>query len=700
MDLTTSPQQNYNKFSTNETQNMLNESDLLESLIDLSSVHISDEETWLYSTEANNGGDAIKKLYSLGKSQNQSPESPSQRSIDTRTFTRPKKRITRPSVEKYNQDLYGTGDPLELSTDSLKKSLDSGIVVDVSEPITPTTPLHFDLAQPSSSYYFENVLAKATDGDSFQNMSPPSLVNSMCSSTFANLMDSSFIKNDPVLREISHKDYTDSILLQDCEPPLFQSISESFSSVNSDSPESFLKKVVLNHTRDLTKELDSSKGKNSEACVSNSTFDKIVQINPEETHPEPKCNTTTNYDSEGSLAGDPPTVYNENYGATYRRPPRKSHTFRKSDLKSDTLNATFRMSPADAVLDDAPSVVHQQRNTTLTLKNSGPYICGDETVTKESSEMLKNQLRHINDLNKLSYCVDRTQRLSPYKGDVVDDVTLKRNSIGSADSLDRMSSLSNCSSRGSNKMLNMADVDAIVEMQEKSLQQVMSTPKPNTGGKKLWEHNFISPIVANVHYSDSDTSSTEEYRSVKSSASKISLETDRSKPPKLSNLDKKPRTMLMGGTYKKPAPRSIPTSGNLQAGGLKSSQPNIRAPVMPPSNLKTMGTGLKGSYTNLRPISTYLPVAPPPLNQTVTQSSAEVNKTQTLTDDRPQMVHVPTANNARVAQVQPMIRAPVADASLKPRMSGLPRPISGLPRPVSRIPGPKRVPSRPTTSRY
>lgn len=37
-----------------------------------------------------------------------------------------------------------------------------------------------------------------------------------------------------------------------------------------------------------------------------------------------------------------------------------------------------------------------------------------------------------------------------------------------------------------------------------------------------------------------------------------------------------------------------------------------------------------------------------------------------------------------------MIRAPVADASLKPRMSGLPRPISGLPRPVSRIPGPKR----------
>lgn len=45
---------------------------------------------------------------------------------------------------------------------------------------------------------------------------------------------------------------------------------------------------------------------------------------------------------------------------------------------------------------------------------------------------------------------------------------LKRNSAGSADSLDRMSSLSNTSSRGSSRMLNMAEVDAIVERQEQS----------------------------------------------------------------------------------------------------------------------------------------------------------------------------------------------------------------------------------------
>lgn len=50
----------------------------------------------------------------------------------------------------------------------------------------------------------------------------------------------------------------------------------------------------------------------------------------------------------------------------------------------------------------------------------------------------------------------------------MNSANLKRNSAGSADSLDRMSSLSNTSSRGSSRMLNMSEVDAIVEQQEKS----------------------------------------------------------------------------------------------------------------------------------------------------------------------------------------------------------------------------------------
>lgn len=122
----------------------------------------------------------------------------------------------------------------------------------------------------------------------------------------------------------------------------------------------------------------------------------------------------------------------------------------------------------------------------------------------------------------------------------------KRSSIGcstgSADSLDRMSSISN-SSRESNKILNMADVDAIVEKQEQSkfnilinenfiyintfstgLNQVMSTPKPNSGPKRFFENHFISPIVPLEPLSDSELSSNDDYRSVKSSNSKISLE--------------------------------------------------------------------------------------------------------------------------------------------------------------------------------
>lgn len=126
----------------------------------------------------------------------------------------------------------------------------------------PTRPLSFDLSQPSNSYYFENMLANIRDNDSFQNMSPPSLVNSICSTTFANLMESSFIKNDPVLREIRDTDFTENILLQDSEAPMFHSITESCSSLNSDTPESFLKKVSRSETFkkkptfDLSKRID------------------------------------------------------------------------------------------------------------------------------------------------------------------------------------------------------------------------------------------------------------------------------------------------------------------------------------------------------------------------------------------------------------------------------------------------------------
>lgn len=61
------------------------------------------------------------------------------------------------------------------------------------------------------------------------------------------------------------------------------------------------------------------------------------------------------------------------------------------------------------------------------------------------------------------------------------------------------------------------------------------------------------------------------------------------------------------------------------ATGLAASHQNFHKftgkSELPPStysNLKTMSTKLKGSYTSLRPISANLPVAPPPLNGTHT----------------------------------------------------------------------------------
>mgnify|MGYP007005573468 CR=1 FL=1 len=51
----------------------------------------------------------------------------------------------------------------------------------------------------------------------------------------------------------------------------------------------------------------------------------------------------------------------------------------------------------------------------------------------------------------------------------------------------------------------------------------MSTPKPNMGAKKLWEHNFLSPIVTDAHEQMSDSDFSDEYKSVKSNlSSKVS----------------------------------------------------------------------------------------------------------------------------------------------------------------------------------
>lgn len=170
-----------------------------------------------------------------------------------------------------------------------------------------------------------------------------------------------------------------------------------------------------------------------------------------------------------------------NFNGTYRRTPRSKGTFRKSDIKNATLalNSTFDVTDnnvsnhntTQALIKDCSLKSFEQNNVVL----------GNLTITNEDTvEEMKKQLSEtvqITDLNRLSYCLDdeNIRMDATYtEEDLNRGINIKRSSLGcstgSADSLDRMSSLSN-SSRESNKMLNMADVDAIVEMQERSKYQ-------------------------------------------------------------------------------------------------------------------------------------------------------------------------------------------------------------------------------------
>lgn len=206
--------------------------------------------------------------------------------IDTRTFTRPKKKYNRPSIEHYTEEMYdlrsnSTEDVLQqeiqnyISSSKCTDSSNTSIISDdTCSRYTFNKPLHFDLTQSSSTNIFDNILMNASDIDSFQNMSPPSLVNSMCSSTFTNLMESSFIKNDPTLREIRDADYSGEILIHDTEPQLYQSFTESCSSLNSDSAENFLRRTLptLNGTFNLAQSQNSTY--NSDSDVGNTTVTK------------------------------------------------------------------------------------------------------------------------------------------------------------------------------------------------------------------------------------------------------------------------------------------------------------------------------------------------------------------------------------------------------------------------------------------
>lgn len=666
-------------------------------IIDVSQIIFDNDETWLYEsmkghkidTKVDNfikqQTDTLNDYLVKDLTQDICSKESSSKYINTQTFTRPKRKFIRPSIEKYNQEFFSDNEPINRS--SSPESPLSKTSVEHSQ----MKPLEFDLTQSVTSHYFDRIAASLENEDTFQNESLPSLVNSMCSSTFTNLMESSLIKNDPVLKQICDTDFTTSILSQGSEP---SSLLQSNYSTND--VDEFLTKVSQD---DILKsiELNGSEMK----CSGDASYIVHKKDDCEKDKRTPNIMDFEEYHD----ACDANFLEGQNQfqkNSTFRKNSKlSSATFRKTDYNRSVLgrNHTYEIDPKD---------VEEARNVTMTFespKSSRPCILKsrNETIVKSSSmEDFKNTTVLKDSCNN-----DLNRYASKESNLEVDSINSKGGSkksldcsIGSADSLDRMSTLSS-SSKGSNKMLNMEEIEAIAEKQEQSL-QVMSTPKPNWSKKVfnriMWEHSIISPIVTSEIQSDSGESS-DEYKSVKSSFSKNSVESnpvkqtrslvslqDPSDARKLKSIN---TVINPNNLCKVPMRGSTSNLQKFNAPVPKISQMRVPSATSITSNLKTMKPSLKGSYTSLKPVNTYLPVAPP------INAPSQGQNTTYLAPVNPNAQHHGIRNIRNQGTDTTVIKMSGDGVFLKPSgplRSGLPRPTSStsIPKPVSRIPGPRR----------
>ncbi|KRT81815.1 hypothetical protein AMK59_6335 [Oryctes borbonicus] len=781
-------------------------------LINIDEMDFSNDENWLCGNSGRSNIDLNQWLHEdISKKPNDMhfysnylsslrEASEPKKVIDSRTFTRPKKRYTRPSIERYTEEVFdrrssSTEDVLQqeienyMSASKCNDPLNSSIISDDSNSkYTYSKPLHFDLTQPSSTNIFDNILMNASDVDSFQNMSPPSLVNSMCSSTFTNLMENSFIKNDPVLREIRDADYSGEILLHDTEPQLYQSFTESCSSLNSDSAENFLRRtlptlnstLILQSHHNSTCNSDSEIGNNITVIRQGDTNDSNLSTPTEEqlngTFVKQSAPKEQNYSNNLNNS----YVIEGNLNNTFKRNLTKDISYdmsssNNSDVQCDNgsstvstvstssrkpqndhfmdeyceMDRTYNMEPNNRTIthvyfnnsmSGSPTAKNQpldkshseniDPNTTIITKRpvilngifrkSSKFINTSQkspdtkiaSVNNFTTNQLNKSISLENDLDDtinmtISYNItdeaDDIKSCTYNQDSIGSKVDVKRNSAGyvtgSTDSLDHMSSLSN-SSRGSNRMLNMAEVDAIVEEQERSL-QMMSTPKPAKSMTKLFENHRISPIARQKeHVSDSDLSSTEDYLTVRSSLSKGSSGHSE-KNLKILDRNVKSLSNLKQNIEQRPKPHNIHTItkpvsnvkhimgsySNLRAPLPSSTEGNIRGSQ---TNLKTLGTALKSSYSKLnKPVEVNLPIV------TSKPSSAPISGRHV---DMDQIHSIPIAQMNEVFKVPHVPHTQVKSLSVpnsaKPQARGscLPRPIAtGIPRPVSKIPGPRML---------
>ncbi|XP_066257150.1 uncharacterized protein [Euwallacea similis] len=644
-------------------------------ILDLSEVNLEEDSTWLYKTGGTSMAQSVQNWFEE-LSQDSSDWNISQlkptKSIDTRTFTRPKKKYTRPSISNIEQVYQSTSEGSDINSSmedklvNLTTKVPQTVQEEENEPILMQNlkPLQFDLSQPTSLHNFDSLVWTDAHIDSFQNMSPPSLMKtSLCSSIFSNLMEDSFIKNDPILREIRDKDFTQAALLQDMEAPLYQSITESCSSINSDTPEGFLKKVAR----------ETTFRKNANSCIlennnvtftlpTNDTFD----IHPSSDGSSGVKNTTRLMESK---AANPQSIekcieQTPKVNTTYCFTPRE-HNTPKSDLRNNRLSLNLTVDSLRSLqktldVESSRSIEHKASLEDLDLSG--------KTVILDSDKDVKRRLTLSNggvDLDQLAYEQEQFRDTESTRTDS------ERSPLGSADSLDRTSSSLSSSSKGSSKVLSMEDVASVGEGRRISRNLLISTPTEHLSkNRNIWNYDYYpSPILSEGAQKPKIEQPNTKILS-RLNEQKIGLKTSQQ------------RTLhtLVNTKSLKALPGSCTTLRNIAEHPPLGGLPNLRkTPVQnarASSNLKTMDSRLKGSYTSLKPISANLPVAPP------------LNSARTIT--RPGNIALQEGRNIMPKHAQ------IGDAiMMPPRASGLPRPTGR--RPVSRIPAPRSSSTKPIT---
>lgn len=175
--------------------------------------------------------------------------------------------------------------------------------------------------------------------------------------------------------------------------------------------------------------------------------------------------------------------------------------------------------------------------------------------------------------------------------------------------------------------------------------QVMSTPKPNSSARNIYETLHLSPITSRTGRSDSDLSSSDDYATVRSKLSpatsdsdilsyggmpKVPIAINETPPPPKKSM----HTVVRDSRPLQPARYSRGSYTNLRNVGMTNLQTVNGKLKGSYTNLKSVGSNLRGSYTSLKPVHANLPVAPPPLNVTkVVASDTDVTRTNGKADE-------------------------------------------------------------------